>query len=169
MFVYLFMLEEKIISSQPLRSRQHCLAMIKNSPTFLNLHSLLWQDEWNRLKMCYWLNETVSLGDTGIMCPHTGSHIIPKCQDLSKSAFWRGGGGVGGPDQSAKICRNLHWGGAHTNIPQMLGGGGLSSNFEPKILATGMCSASQIVSHTLRVWRLINRAHPLIILCPWYM
>ena len=31
---------------------------------------------------------------------------------------------------------------------------GHSRNFEPKFLPTGMCSASQIVSHTLRVWRI---------------
>ena len=41
-----------------------------------------------------------------------------------------------------------------TNIPEILEWGH-SRNFEPKILATGMCSASQIVSHILRMWRLI--------------
>ena len=59
-------------------------------------------------------------------CP---DRLNPKHQDLSKSAFFLGGGeGVV----------------AQTNIPEILEWGH-SRNFEPKILATGMCSASQIV------------------------
>ena len=42
-----------------------------------------------------------------------------------------------------------------TNIPEILEWGH-SRNFEPKILVTGMCSASQIVSHILRMWGLIT-------------
>ena len=69
--------------------------------------------------------------------------------------------------QSAKICSNLlFWEGrgwvvvvVQTRPFSGAGGGGgwwfkewgHSWNFEPKILATGMCSASQIVSHILRV------------------
>ena len=40
-----------------------------------------------------------------------------------------------------------------TNIPEILEWEH-SRNFEPKFLATGMCSASQLVSHILRMWRL---------------
>ena len=54
--------------------------------------------------------------------------------------IFEGGGGVGG---------------FQSNIPEILEWGH-SWNFGPKILAIGMCSASQIVSHTLRVWRLIS-------------
>ena len=93
----------------------------------------------------------------------------PKSQDLSKSAFSGvvvGGGGRGGgvvvqnnSTQSAMICPNLHGGGGgvvvQTNIPEILEWGH-SRNFEPKILATEMCSAPQIVSHILRMWRLIK-------------
>ena len=62
--------------------------------------------------------------------------------------------------QSAKICQNFHlggWGVLQTDIPGILEWGH-SRNFEPKILVTGMCSASQIVSHILRMWRLISTA-----------
>ena len=108
--------------------------------------------------------------------------LNPKCQDLSKSAFSGGGQGVvqTNSTQSAKICPNLHSGGGiqtnstqsakicpnqhfwvggervvvfQTNIPEILEWGH-SRNFEPRILATGMCNASQIVSHILRMWRL---------------
>ena len=62
-----------------------------------------------------------------------------KCQDLSKSAFWGWGVGVGVVDlvqtnstQSAKICPNLHWGWSRptqNKVPRsvqicLLGGGG---------------------------------------------
>ena len=57
----------------------------------------------------------------------------PKCQDLSKSEF-SGGGGV--------VVRRVVV--VQTNIPEILEWGH-SRNFEPKILATGMCSVSQIV------------------------
>ena len=66
--------------------------------------------------------------------------LNPKCQDLSKSAFSGGREGLV----------------VQTNIPEILEWGH-SRNFEPKILATGMCSASQIASHILRMWRLMNR------------
>ena len=46
---------------------------------------------------------------------------------------------------------------AQTNIPEILEWGH-SRNFEPKILTTGMYYASQIVSHTIRVWRLHKHA-----------
>ena len=42
-----------------------------------------------------------------------------------------------------------------TNIPEILEWGH-SRNFELKFLATGMCNVSQIVSHILRMWRLIK-------------
>ena len=49
----------------------------------------------------------------------------------------------------------LGGGGVQTNIPEILEWGH-SRNFKPKFLANLMCSASQIVSYILRVWRLIN-------------
>ena len=59
--------------------------------------------------------------------------LNPKCQDLSKSAFSEGGG----------------WWWFRPTLLKYLSGG------TQGILATGMCSASQIVSHILRMWRLI--------------
>ena len=84
----------------------------------------------------------------------------------SNCNFWRGDNGKGcTPDQlKSKVPRSGQifiggwgwWGGVlQTNIPEILKWGH-SRNFEPKILATGMFSASQIVSHILRMWRLIN-------------
>ena len=78
--------------------------------------------------------------------------LNPKCRDLSKSAFSVVGEGVvvqTDSTQSTKICPNPHfwWGEGvvvQTNIPEILEWGH-SRNFEPKILVTGMCSASQIV------------------------
>ena len=104
------------------------------------------------------------------------------CTNLHFRGEGQGGGDGGVPDQlnpqSAKIYQNLHFGGrgwwppppTQPKVPRsvqicIFGGGrvvvqrvGHSRNFEPKILATGMCSASQIVSHILRVWRLMNPA-----------
>ena len=78
------------------------------------------------------------------ICPyfHWGGGVLqinssPKCQDLPKFSFW-GEGAV-----------------LQTNIPEILEWGH-SRNFEPKILPTGMCSASQIVSHILCMWRLTS-------------
>ena len=137
-------------------------------------------------KLCHCLhseNEMVSLGDT-VIRGGGPDQLNPKCQDLSKSAFSgadvqtnstqnakicpnlhfqrvEGGGGPDQLNQSAKICPNLHLQGVgwvrvvQTTIPEILEGGH-SRNFEPKILATGMCSASEIVSHTKHVWGLIN-------------
>ena len=53
--------------------------------------------------------------------------------------------------QSAKICLNFNfgggWGGAVLRVEH-------SQNFEPKFQPLQLASASQIVSHTLCVWRL---------------
>ena len=86
----------------------------------------------------------------------------PKCQDLPIFSFGIWGGGVLQTNSSPK-CQDLpkfsfFWGeGAvlQTNIPEILEWGH-SRNFEPKILPTGMCSASQIVSHILCMWRLTS-------------
>ena len=57
---------------------------------------------------------------------------------------------------------------------EVVGGGcggpewGQSRNSEPKILATGMCSASQIVSHTLSVWRLKISGSRSFTWWPWH-
>ena len=76
-----------------------------------------------------------------------------KCQDLLKFSLGRGT-----PDQ-LKMPRSaqIFIGRGHSR-PTFLKylSGGHSRNFEPKFLATGMCSASQIVSHILRMWRLTN-------------
>ena len=69
--------------------------------------------------------------------------INPKCQDLSKSAFSEGGGGGGGrgSDQHS-------W---NTWVGEL-------KEFWAQILPCHTLEglASQIVSHTLRVWRLIK-------------
>ena len=62
-------------------------------------------------------------------------------------------GGYSRPTEthSAKICPNFHFQGVgvlQTNIPEILEWGH-SRNFEPKILPTGMCIASHVVSHIL--------------------
>ena len=77
-----------------------------------------------------------------------------KSQDLPKFSFSEGG--CSRSTQSAKICPNFHLGEGvlQTNILEILEWGN-SRNYEPKFLATGMCSASQIVSHILRVWGLM--------------
>ena len=62
----------------------------------------------------------------------------------SGQIFFFLGGGVYSPDQD--LFKSAY-----------SGGGGHSRNSEPKILETGMCSASQIVSHILRMWRLISK------------
>ena len=59
-----------------------------------------------------------------------------KCQDLSKSAFLGVGGGGGGPDHLNPKCQG--------------------PKIEPKIVATGMCSAS----HSLSIKNFRPLVHP---------
>ena len=91
-------------------------------------------------------------------------NLNPKCQDLSKSAFGGGqGGGGSGPGQlepkvprSDQICilEGEGRGGGSDQHSWNTWVGALKE-FETKILATAMCSASHIVFHTLCVLRLI--------------
>ena len=91
-------------------------------------------------------NEMVSLVDTAISL-HIPFATVPRPtqpkvpRSIQMCIF-----GVGGV---------LGAGGVQTNIPEILEWGH-SRNFKPRFLANGMCSASQIVSYILRVWRLIN-------------
>ena len=103
----------------------------------------------------------VSRGDTAISLHIRGEGGVQtntiQSAKICPNLHWGGGGGVvvqTKSTQSAKICPNLHLDG---------GGGGVwfrewghSRNFEPKILVTGMCSASQIVFHILRMWGLMK-------------
>ena len=61
------------------------------------------------------------------------------------------------PTQTQNAQIFIFWGRGvlKTNIAEILEWGH-SRNFEPKILPTGMCNASQIASHILRMWRLIT-------------
>ena len=73
---------------------------------------------------------------TGSLDPTCANGTNKPCKlKVPRSAqIFIGGGGV----LQATILEILEWGN--------------SRNFEPKFLATGMCSASQIVSHILRMW-----------------
>ena len=78
-----------------------------------------------------------------------------KCQDLPKFEFGWGGGSVPVKTQSAKICLNLNGkGGILYQIPEQ----GVLANLSTKFalpLSGGLCIT--VVSHILRMWRLITR------------
>ena len=101
----------------------------------------------------------------------------PKCQHFPKFQFFRGAGGGRGfwkvktqsaksclvKIQSAKICLNFNFRGRGrgvfwNQIPQQGCSGEFGQKFlEACVLEAWLAGASQIVSHILRMWRLISR------------
>ena len=83
-----------------------------------------------------------------------------KCQGLPKFSF-SGGWGLTSDRLKSRVPRSaqifiLGGGGVlQTNIPEILEWG-TQGILNQKILPTGMCSASQIVSYILPIWRLIK-------------
>ena len=74
--------------------------------------------------------------------------------------FFGGGGGIycqqvkTEKSSSAKICLNFNLGGGGSVLRV-----GHSQNFEPNFQPLQLAHASQIVSHILRMWRLMIQAH----------